>query len=150
MKQCTKCKQWVNESNFCKRIASKDGLYSWCKLCSQKYNITYRKNNRGRRLAYAKIRNKTYSKNNPERTTWHSMIQRCTNPKTVNYKNYGGRGIKVLYKSFEESLNDIGPKPGPEYSIDRIDNNGNYESSNCKWSTRKEQRANRRKLNGCT
>ncbi|KKN27389.1 hypothetical protein LCGC14_0865170 [marine sediment metagenome] len=75
---------------------------------------------------------------------WYTMKQRCTNPNAINYHNYGGRGIKVLYKDFGEFLADVGPKPGPEYSIDRIDNDGHYEPGNCKWSTRSEQMKNRR------
>lgn len=83
----------------------------------------------------------------PEYSIWSGMIQRCKNPDHVGYKNYGGRGIRVcdrwLY-SFESFIEDVGERPGPEYSLDRIDNDGNYEPGNCRWADRKTQAANKR------
>lgn len=80
-----------------------------------------------------------------EHNSWGAMKQRCGNPNYTDYHNYGGRGISVCpeWKSFEQFYADMGPRP-PGMSLDRIDNDGNYEPSNCKWSTRKEQRANMR------
>lgn len=75
------------------------------------------------------------------------MIQRCTNPNNKRYADYGGRGVSVCerwllsYKHFQE---DMGVRPTPEHSIDRIDNNGNYEPGNCKWSTKEQQSSNMR------
>lgn len=83
----------------------------------------------------------------PEYNSWCAMIQRCTNPKKIDYENYGGRGITICERwrdNFEYFLSDMGYRPGPEYSIDRIDVNGNYEPLNCRWATAKEQRANQR------
>jgi hypothetical protein len=83
-----------------------------------------------------------------EYNIWNSMKQRCNNPNMSNYKYYGGRGIKVCDRwinSYNNFLEDMGMKPGPEYSIDRINNDGDYEPSNCKWSTASEQIKNRRK-----
>jgi hypothetical protein len=68
------------------------------------------------------------------------MKQRCINKNFTNFKNYGGRGIKVCdrWLKFENFLLDMGIKPNKDYQIDRIDNNGNYEINNCKWSSRIE------------
>jgi hypothetical protein len=74
------------------------------------------------------------------------MIERCTNPHDTDWKNYGGRGIAVCDRwrhSFEAFLEDMGEKP-PGHSIDRINNDGNYEPGNCRWATASEQQHNKR------
>ena len=78
---------------------------------------------------------------------WRGMRERCNNRKHVYWKNYGGRGIKVCERwrnSFSNFLDDMGNVP-PGKTLDRIDNDGDYEPNNCKWSTREEQEANKRK-----
>ena len=83
----------------------------------------------------------------PEYRSWQGMKYRCYNPKSKSYQDYGGRGIKVCEKwknSFENFLKDVGLKPSKEYSLDRIDVNGDYTPENVKWSTNKEQVLNRR------
>lgn len=82
-----------------------------------------------------------------EYNSWTCMKQRCYNKKHMAYSQYGGRGITVCDKwrnSFLAFYRDMGDKPSSRHSLDRIDNNGNYEPSNCKWSTYEEQQHNTR------
>lgn len=82
-----------------------------------------------------------------EYNSWNAMRNRCLNVKAVNYKNYGGRGITICPQWLddpEQFLKDMGYKPTNKHTLERIKNDGNYEPTNCKWATRKEQRLNQR------
>jgi hypothetical protein len=86
--------------------------------------------------------------NHPLYKTWQSMKNRCYNINRHNFKYYGQRGIKICDRwlnDFESFVQDMGERPTSNHSIDRINNDGNYEPSNCRWATKSEQSYNRRK-----
>lgn len=83
----------------------------------------------------------------PEFSCWSAMIKRCTNKNVKQYSDYGGRGITVCEQwldNFQNFYDDMGDKPSLDYTIDRINVNGNYEPSNCRWATVNEQSWNKR------
>jgi hypothetical protein len=85
----------------------------------------------------------------PIYTIWQELRYRCSNPNKKHYSYYGGRGIKVCKdwdESFDAFLKDMGERPSPEHSIDRIDPDGDYCKENCRWATKSEQSRNTRKI----
>ena len=91
---------------------------------------------------------KQHNYRSPEYRAWIAMKGRCYNPATTRFAYYGGRGVSVCDRwrhSFSDFLADMGPRPSPDHSVDRIDANGHYEPTNCRWATRAEQHANMRK-----
>ncbi len=96
-------------------------------------------------LKHGEARN---GKKSAEWRTWWNMIARCEYPSHNRFKHYGGRGIKVCKKwrsSYDAFLSDMGRRPSPVHSIDRINVDKNYTPSNCRWATRHQQAVNKQK-----
>lgn len=164
MKKCRKCNIDKDESEFYKRKKSPDGLDSKCKTCvndhRKNYNKAHSKDSSERSKKYYKKHREEHLQRMAEnrnipinilRRTLEDMKLRCYNPTHKAYKYYGGRGITVCDRWLDpdNGLNnfkdDMGFRPSPEYSIDRINNDGNYEPANCRWATIIEQNNNQRR-----
>ena len=133
-KECLTCGKTKPASEFHKDSSKRDNLRPYCKSC--------------RLHAEAERRNIQH----PLYNTWQAMKKRCYYPKHDSYPSYGGRGVVVCDRwknSFENFLEDVGEKPGPEYTLDRINNEGDYTPENVRWATKKQQARNTRwnKLN---
>lgn len=93
----------------------------------------------------SRLRGRHRMSGTPEYVSWSGMIARCMSPTNPAFPRYGGRGISVCERwlVFERFFEDMGPKPSARHSIDRINNDGNYEPGNCRWASSLEQQANR-------
>lgn len=156
MKRCSNksCLKLLDEKCFSKDLNAKDGLKSWCKTCANDHHTKYVKSHRSkiRELdkRYKAKPNSAYQLRNPAYSNWIAMKSRCCNPNQNAFKYYGGRGITVCQAwlhSFDQFIADMGPKPSKQYSVDRIDPDGNYEPSNCRWLLTSDNRRMSRKRN---
>ena len=129
-KLCTKCNLEKQQSEFWKDKNGPGGLTWHCKKCMQ--------STQAKRL-----------ERRPLLHVWNAMIRRCTKPSHKKYPAYGGRGITVCerwrdYDKYAEDIAKMGPRPTKLHSIDRIDNNGNYEPENVRWADPTTQSTNQR------
>jgi hypothetical protein len=101
------------------------------------------------RLDYLREQKTTHGMSqNREYRIWSGMKTRCLNPRSKGYSYYGGRGITVCARwrdSFEAFYQDLGPRPSPQHSLERVDNDGNYEPGNVRWAQLSEQATNKRR-----
>jgi hypothetical protein len=118
------------------QVSGKRAVQSCGCVSAEKLSVISRKHGFARRVGRP-----------PEYHVWASMKRRCRSPNDPEFHNYGGRGIAVCerWNSFAHFYLDMGSRPSSIHSIDRINNDGNYEPGNCRWATPKEQRANQRR-----
>lgn len=127
---CSKCK-----------INPKLAYHAWCRPCFSSYEKA-KLREKGLKGPH---RNFTHrGTGTPEYRIWDTMKQRCNNPKHKKFPLYGGRGIKICarWDDFASFLSDMGPRPSPRHSIDRIDGDKGYSPDNCRWATPKQQARN--------
>ncbi len=129
-KKCAACKALKPFADFHGRQNRKSGLSSYCRSC-------------------ARIRNAADRAKDPLYDIWGAMIRRCDNPADKGYHKYGARGIRVcerwrVYENYRSDIAVLGARPSPSHSIDRIDNDGNYEPGNIRWATDSQQAINQR------
>jgi hypothetical protein len=143
MKTCTVCRLEKPDGEFYKDATKPLGVSRLCKPCTLAERARYRSANRER----LKLQARADRRRTPERGCWQAMIDRCHDPKSTYFAHYGGRGIRVCNRwreSFALFQADMGPRPSPIHSLDRIDNDGNYEPGNVRWATPREQGRNKR------
>lgn len=123
--------QWHCECLHCgNKLDLRTGyIKRWSSCGCKKGNITHNK------------------RHTPEYANWNAMISRCNNPNSTSYCQYGALGITVCNRwlDYNKFLEDMGPKPGKNYTIDRINNDLGYYKENCRWATKEEQAQNQRR-----
>lgn len=141
-KRCSRCGETKRAEVFYRDASRPDGLSRLCRPCTLVERAAYRDANREKLRQNAKRDREA----EPLRGIWQAMIARCHNPDNASFGRYGARGIAVCERwkeSFDTFREDMGARPSPAHSIDRIDGDGNYEPGNCRWATPIEQGRNR-------
>jgi hypothetical protein len=90
-------------------------------------------------------KDRRYQKKHPEYRAYHNAKQRCTNPTSSKWKDYGARGIEFKFNSFKEFVAEVGKRPPEDHSLDRKDNDSHYQKGNVRWAVESQQRENTRK-----
>lgn len=124
LKYCTRCEERKTLAEFNRHSKTKDRLQKWCRSC--------------RATAYQQ-----FKLNHPFRELFRSIKSRCECAGAGNYRLYGARGIQNKFASWEELAAELGPKPHPACSVDRINPAGHYEPGNVRWATNLEQQGNK-------
>ncbi len=148
MRTCIKCGKKKSLSKFSKNSYDKSGFRSDCKTCASKVHKEYRLTEQGKQVHRKSEKKYMQTIIGRLRHCFQNMKHRCNNPENIYYKNYGGRGIKCLFKSSNEFVDYVINKLHADargLDIDRIDNNGNYEPGNIRFVTRKENCKNRKR-----
>ena len=125
---------------------TKNETYIWEFLCECGKTVLAKASNvtRGRTRSCGCLSIQHGMSRSDEYYIYNGCKERCNNPKTSCYDYYGGRGIKFLFKNFDEFYKELGPRPSKNHSVDRIDTNGNYEKGNVRWATSDIQNQNQR------
>jgi len=140
-KWCPGHKSFLNRSEFGKDKNQSSGLNYRCRQCHNKASRVYKATYRRKQGIPVKT-DKHGMTDTPEYSSWAGAKARCANPKINCWSRYGGRGISMCREWMDSFLAFylwMGPRPSPEHSIDRIDNDGNYEPGNVRWATLSEQ-----------
>jgi len=148
LKWCPTHRSFLKRSEFYRNTHKPDGLYSRCKKCHNKYTNEYKRRKR-RERGLGRLGGKTHGKSHtPEYASWSAAKSRCHNSTNQTYSNYGARGISMCLEwrgDFMAFYEHIGPRPSSKHSLDRIENNGNYEPGNVRWATRSMQTINQKR-----